>query len=224
MKLLYAEDEISMSEAVVDILTYHKYTVDAVYDGKEALDYARTEKYDGIILDIMMPGMDGTEVLRTLRREGCTTPVLLLTAKGEIEDRILGLDLGADDYLPKPFAMGKLIARVRAMLRRKENFTPDVLRCGNLSLNIQNAELRCGEQFFILPKLEYQLMELLMLNQGIFLSSEDLLVRVWGYNTEAELGTVWVYLSYLRKRLTALNANVVIRARRNVGYTLEVTE
>lgn len=224
MKLLYAEDEISMSEAVVDILTYHKYTVDAVYDGKEALDYARTEKYDGIILDIMMPGMDGTEVLRTLRREGCTTPVLLLTAKGEIEDRILGLDLGADDYLPKPFAMGELIARVRAMLRRKENFTPDVLRCGNLSLNIQNAELRCGEQFFILPKLEYQLMELLMLNQGIFLSSEDLLVRVWGYNTEAELGTVWVYLSYLRKRLTALNANVVIRARRNVGYTLEVTE
>lgn len=224
MKLLYAEDEISMSEAVVDILTYHKYTVDAVYDGKEALDYARTEKYDGIILDIMMPGMDGTEVLRTLRREGCTTPVLLLTAKGEIEDRILGLDLGADDYLPKPFAMGELIARVRAMLRRKENFTPDVLRCGNLSLNIQNAELRCGEQFFILPKLEYQLMELLMLNQGIFLSSEELLVRVWGYNTEAELGIVWVYLSYLRKRLTALNANVVIRARRNVGYTLEVTE
>lgn len=224
MKLLYAEDEISMSEAVVDILTYHKYTVDAVYDGKEALDYARTEKYDGIILDIMMPGMDGTEVLRTLRREGCTTPVLLLTAKGEIEDRILGLALGADDYLPKPFAMGELIARVRAMLRRKENFTPDVLRCGNLSLNIQNAELRCGEQFFILPKLEYQLMELLMLNQGIFLSSEELLVRVWGYNTEAELGTVWVYLSYLRKRLTALNANVVIRARRNVGYTLEVTE
>lgn len=224
MKLLYAEDEISMSEAVVDILTYHKYTVDAVYDGKEALDYARTESYDGIILDIMMPGMDGTEVLRTLRKEGCTTPVLLLTAKGEIEDRILGLDLGADDYLPKPFAMGELIARVRAMLRRKENFTPDVLRCGNLSLNLQNAELRCGEQFFILPKLEYQLMELLMLNQGIFLSSEELLVRVWGYNTEAELGTVWVYLSYLRKRLTALNANVVIRARRNVGYTLEVTE
>lgn len=224
MKLLYAEDEISMSEAVVDILTYHKYTVDAVYDGKEALDYARTENYDGIILDIMMPGMDGTEVLRTLRKEGCTTPVLLLTAKGEIEDRILGLDLGADDYLPKPFAMGELIARVRAMLRRKENFTPDVLRCGNLSLNLQNAELRCGEQFFILPKLEYQLMELLMLNQGIFLSSEELLVRVWGYNTEAELGTVWVYLSYLRKRLTALNANVVIKARRNVGYTLEVTE
>lgn len=224
MKLLYAEDEISMSEAVVDILTYHKYTVDAVYDGKEALDYARTENYDGIILDIMMPEMDGTEVLRTLRKEGCTTPVLLLTAKGEIEDRILGLDLGADDYLPKPFAMGELIARVRAMLRRKENFTPDVLRCGNLSLNLQNAELRCGEQFFILPKLEYQLMELLMLNQGIFLSSEELLVRVWGYNTEAELGTVWVYLSYLRKRLTALNANVVIRARRNVGYTLEVTE
>lgn len=224
MKLLYAEDETSMSEAVVDILTYHNYMVDAVYDGQTALDYADAGKYDGIILDIMMPKRNGIEVLRELRKKGNTTPVLLLTAKAEIEDRILGLDMGADDYLPKPFAMGELLARVRAMLRRKENFTPDILRCGNISLNMQNAELSCCGKSFVLPKLEYQLMELLMLNQGIFLSSEDLLVKVWGYDTEAELGTVWVYLSYLRKRLTALNANVVIRARRNIGYTLEVKE
>lgn len=222
MRLLYAEDEAAMSEAVVDILTYHKYSVDAVYDGEQALHYALSEAYDGIILDIMMPGMSGLEVLQALRRRGNTTPILLLTAKAEIEDRIQGLDMGADDYLPKPFAMGELLARVRAMLRRKDQFTPDILKCGNISLNMQSYELSGNGQTFALPKLEYQLMELLMLNQGIYLSSEDLLVKVWGYDTEAELGTVWVYISYLRKRLAALNANVAIRAKRNVGYTLEV--
>ena len=224
MKLLYAEDEISMSEAVVDILTYHKYNVDAVYDGADALAYAEAEQYDGMILDIMMPELSGLEVLEQLRKKGNNTPILLLTAKVEIEDRIQGLDMGADDYLPKPFAMGELLARVRAMLRRKENFTPDILKVGNLTLNMQSYELSCNGQSFVLPKLEYQLMELLMLNKGIYLSTEDLLTKVWGYETNAELGTVWVYISYLRKRLTALSANVVIRAKRNVGYTLEVEE
>lgn len=222
MKLLYAEDEISMSEAVVDILSYHKYVVDAVYDGADALDYALSEHYDGIILDIMMPKKDGLEVLQTLRQKGISTPVLLLTAKAEVEDRIQGLDLGADDYLPKPFAMGELLARVRAMLRRKDMFTPDILRCGNLSLNLQSYVLSSNTQSVVLPKLEYRLMEILVLNRGIYLSTEDLLVKVWGYNTDAELGAVWVYISYLRKRLQALKANVIISARRNVGYTLEV--
>ena len=224
MKLLYAEDEISMSEAVVDILTYHKYNVDAVYDGENALAYAEAEQYDGIILDIMMPKLSGLEVLEQLRKKGNNTPILLLTAKVEIEYRIQGLDMGADDYLPKPFAMGELLARVRAMLRRKENFTPDILKIGNLTLNMQSYELSCNGQSFVLPKLEYQLIELLMLNKGIYLSTEDLLTKVWGYDTDAELGTVWVYISYLRKRLTDLSANVVIRAKRNVGYTLEVEE
>lgn len=224
MKLLYAEDEISMSEAVVDILTYHNYHVDAVYDGEDALAYAETEHYDGIILDIMMPKLSGLDVLERLRKSGNRTPILLLTAKSEIEDRILGLDMGADDYLPKPFAMGEFLARVRAMLRRKENFTPDILKVGNLSLNMQSYELSCNGQSFVLPKLEYQLMELLMLNKGIYLSTEDLLIKVWGYDTDAELGTVWVYISYLRKRLTALNANIVLRGKRNIGYTLEVME
>ena len=224
MKLLYAEDEISMSEAVVDILTYHKYTVDAVYDGADALAYAEAEPYDGIILDIMMPKMSGMEVLQKLRQGGCRTPILLLTAKAEIEDRIQGLDMGADDYLPKPFAMGELLARVRAMLRRREEFTPDILQCGNISLNLQSYELSGNGRSVVLPKLEYQLMELLMLNKGIYLSTEDLLTRIWGYDTDAELGTVWVYISYLRKRLSALKANVVIQAKRNVGYTLEVAE
>lgn len=222
MKLLYAEDEKSMSEAVVDILTYHKYIVDAVYDGEEALVYALAESYDGIILDIMMPKKNGFEVLKTLRQKGINTPVLLLTAKAEVEDRITGLDMGADDYLPKPFVMGELLARVRAMLRRKETFTPDILKCGNISLNMKSYELSNGEQAFVLPKLEYQFMEILMLNRGVYLSSEDLLVKVWGYDTDAELGTVWVYISYLRKRLAALDANIAITAKRNVGYTLEV--
>lgn len=161
-------------------------------------------------------------MLETLRQKGVNTPILLLTAKAEIEDRIAGLDMGADDYLPKPFAMGELLARVRAMLRRKENFTPNILKCGNVSLNMQSYELSNGKQTFVLPKLEYQLMEILMLNRGIYLSSEDLLVKVWGYDTDAELGTVWVYISYLRKRLAALDANVAINVKRNVGYTLEV--
>ena len=221
MKLLYAEDEVSMSEAIVDILTYHKYTVDAVYDGEEALAYAEVEHYDGIILDIMMPKMSGLEVLKKLRSQGNNTPVLLLTAKAEVEDRIEGLDLGADDYLPKPFAMGELLARIRAMLRRKENYTPDILTCGNVSLNMSSYELGVGDEKVTLPKLEYQLMELLMLNNNIFLSSEDILVKLWGYDSESELGIVWVYISYLRKRLSALGANITIKVKRNVGYKLE---
>ena len=224
MKLLYAEDELAMSEAVTDILTYHNYSVDAVYDGADALAYARAEQYDGIILDVMMPKLSGFEVLRQLRAEGCRTPVLLLTAKAEVEDRIEGLDLGADDYLPKPFAMGELLARVRAMLRRREEFTPNEIRCGDLVLNQQNAELRCGDKAVVLPKLEYKLMELLMLNQNICLSTEDMLVKVWGYETEADLGVVWVYISYLRKRLSALGSTVEIKARRGVGYTLAAGE
>ena len=221
MKLLYAEDEPAMAEAVTDILRYHNYSVDAVDNGRDALDYALNEKYDGIILDVMMPKLSGLEVLQRLRQEGCRTPVLLLTAKSEVEDRIEGLDSGADDYLPKPVATGELLARVRAMLRRREAFTPNVIVCGDLQLNQQNAELFCGERSVVLPKLEYRLMELLMLNQGICLSTEDMLVKVWGYETEADIGVVWVYLSYLRKRLAALGSTVEIKARRGVGYTLE---
>ena len=221
MKILYAEDEPAMSEAVTDILRYHNYSVEPVYNGRDALDYALSGQYDGIILDVMMPGLDGFEVLRRLRAAGVGTPVLLLTAKAEVEDRIEGLDLGADDYLPKPFAMGELLARVRAMLRRREEFTPNLLTVGDLRLNQQNAQLSCGEKSVVLPKLEFQLLELLMLNRGICLSTEDMLVKVWGYDTEADIGVVWVYISYLRKRLAALGSTVEIKARRGVGYTLE---
>ena len=221
MKLLYAEDEAALSEAVVDYLTYHNYIVDAVYDGADAYDYAMSEQYDGIILDIMMPKRDGLEVLSALRRNGCRTPVLLLTAKTQIEDRVRGLDTGADDYLPKPFDMRELLARIRAMLRRREDFRPDLISFGDLSLNMQSGEISVGEMSFQLPKQEYRLMEQLMLNHRMYLSTEDLLVKAWGYNTETDINSVWLYISYLRKRLIAMNSKVEIMSKRNIGYKLE---
>ena len=222
MKLLYAEDERALSEAVVDYLRYHKYIVDAVYDGADAYDYAITGEYDGIILDIMMPKRDGLDVLAELRRNGCRTPVLLLTARTQVEDRIQGLDAGADDYLPKPFDMRELLARIRAMLRRREEFHPDLIRFGDLSLNMQSGDICVAEQSFQLPKQEYRLMEQLMLNHTMYLSSEDLLVKAWGYNTEADINSVWVYISYLRKRLAAMGSRVEIVSKRHIGYKLEL--
>lgn len=221
MKLLYVEDEAALSEAVVDVLTYHNYLVDAVYDGEEALAYARVETYDVIILDIMLPKRSGLEVLEELRREGCRTPILLLTAKSDVEDRIRGLDMGADDYLAKPFAMGELLARIRAMLRRREAYVPDLLRCGDLVLDQRSYALCCGEESVILPKREYLLMEIFMRNQGMYFSTETLFEKVWGYETEADISTVWVYISYLRKRLAALDAHVELKVKRGVGYSLE---
>lgn len=221
MRLLLAEDEEAMSEAIVDILEYHRYQVDAVYDGGEALDYIHAADYDGIILDIMMPVRSGLDVLRQIRNEGCRTPVLLLTAKAEVEDRIEGLDLGADDYLAKPFHMGELLARIRAMLRRREEFTPDIRSFGDLSLNPQTSELRCGDRTTELSKLECRLMDVLMLNHGIYLSSEDLLEKVWGYESEADVGSVWVYISYLRNKIAAVGSNVRLRVKRGTGYMLQ---
>lgn len=221
MKLLYAEDEPALSEAVVDYLTYHKYIVEAVYDGADAYDYAMSGEYDGIILDIMMPKRDGLEVISALRRNGCRTPVLLLTAKTQVEDRIRGLDSGADDYLPKPFDMGELIARIRAMLRRREEFHPDLVSFGDLTLNMQSGEICVGEMSFQLPGQEYRLMEQLMLNHTMFMSTENLLVKAWGYNTETDINSVWLYISYLRKRLSAMNSKVEIVSKRNIGYKLE---
>lgn len=221
MKLLYAEDEPALSEAVVDYLTYHKYIVDAVYNGEDAYDYAISGGYDGIILDIMMPKRDGLEVLSALRQNGCRTPVLLLTAKTQVEDRIQGLDTGADDYLPKPFDMGELIARIRAMLRRREEYHPDLIRFGDLTLDLQSGAINVGEMSFQLPKQEYRVMEQLMLNHTLYLSSEHLLVKAWGYDAETDLNIVWLYISYLRKRLSAMDSRVEIVSKRNVGYKLE---
>lgn len=222
MKLLYAEDEHALSEAVVDILTYHKYLVDAVDNGEDALSYARTADYDGIILYVMMPGLDGIEVLRELRKSGCRIPVLLLTAKTEVEDRIRGLDAGADDYLPKPFDMRELLARTRAMLRRREDYHPDVIAFGDLRLNVQSGTLSCQDVEFVLPRQEYRLMEQLMVNHAMYLSTENLLNKAWDYDSQADANSVWIYISYLRKRLTAMKSSVEIVSKRGVGYRLEV--
>ena len=221
MRLLLAEDEKELSKALVTILKYNHYSVDAVYDGADALDYGLAENYDGIILDIMMPKKSGLEVLSELREKGVVTPILILTAKSEIEDRITGLDSGADDYLTKPFAMGELLARVRAMTRRKTEYTPDILSVGNICLDRTTFELSGEHSSFRLGNKEFQMMEMLMRNGGRIISADRFIESIWGYDTEAETNVVWVYISYLRKKLAALGANVEIKAIRNVGYSLE---
>lgn len=221
MKLLLAEDEAALSEAVADILTFHKYIVDTVNNGEDAYDYAMYGDYDGVIMDIMMPKRDGLDVLRELRRNGYKKPVMLLTAKSQVEDRIKGLDAGADDYLPKPFDMGELLARIRAMLRRGEEFHSNQLKFGDLTLDVESGTLECGEDSVVLPKQEFRLMEQLMLNHNIYMNSEDLLEKAWGYNSDADINSVWLYISYLRKRLTGIGSKVEIQTRRNFGYKLE---
>lgn len=221
MRLLLAEDEKELSNALTAILKHNRYSVDAVYNGQDALDYGLSENYDGIILDIMMPKMDGITVLTKLRAQGITTPVLMLTAKSEVDDRIRGLDGGADDYLTKPFAMGELLARIRAMTRRKSEFAPDLLECGNITLNRQTFELSSKKASFRLGNKEFQILEMLMKSPGRLISTEQFMERVWGYDTEAEINVVWVYISYLRKKLAALGASVEIKATRGVGYALE---
>lgn len=221
MKLLLAEDEKELSNALVAVMKHNNYSVDAVYDGKDALDYAMNEEYDGIVLDIMMPKLNGIEVLTELRKNHKSTPVLLLTAKAEVQDRISGLDAGADDYLPKPFAMGELMARIRAMTRRKAHFTPNILQIGNIKLNRENFELYSDGGSFRLGNKEFQMLEMLMNNPHCVISTNQFMERIWGYDSETEINVIWVYISYLRKKLTAIGADVEIRASRGVGYTLE---
>lgn len=224
MRLLLAEDEKELSKALCAVLKHNNYSVDAVYNGQDALDYGLCENYDGIILDIMMPMMNGLEVLKKLRENSVATPVLILTAKSEIEDKITGLDSGADDYLTKPFAMGELLARIRALTRRKSEFSPNLLSLGNLSLNRETFELSVGENAIRLGNKEFQMIEMLLSNPGRLISTEQFMEHIWGYETEAEINVVWVYISYLRKKLTTLGAAVEIKAVRGVGYTLEETK
>ncbi|EET84450.1 two component transcriptional regulator, winged helix family [Clostridium carboxidivorans P7] len=224
MRILLAEDEKELSNALVAILKHNNYSVDAVYNGADALEYGLSQNYDVIILDIMMPKMNGLETLENLRKKGIHTPILMLTAKAEIEDRIVGLDAGADDYLSKPFAMGELLARVRAMTRRKSEFTPNLVKVGNISLNKENYELSNEKSSLRLGNKEFQMLEMLMSNPKCLISTEQFMERIWGYDAEAEINVVWVYISYLRKKLASLNANIKIKAGRGIGYTLEETK
>ncbi len=191
-----------------------------VYNGADAYDWASSQEYDGIILDIMMPKMSGLEVLEALRKDGSIVPILLLTAKSEVDDKVLGLDLGADDYLAKPFAMKELLARVRAMTRRKTKLESNVLEFEGLTLNRESFELVYRENKIRLGSKEYQMMELLMQNPNAYLSAEQFMQKIWGFDTDAEIGVVWVYLSYLRKKLQGIQAPIEIKAARGIGYKL----
>ena len=224
MRLLLAEDEETMAEAVVAFLEYHHYAVDWVNNGTDALETARLGIYDVLILDIMMPGMDGLEVLRTLRGEGNTVPVLLLTAKSEIRDKVLGFESGSDDYLTKPFALEELRVRVEALTRRGQAYQGERTAIGNLVLDRSSCALRAGEKTCPLSHREYQLAELFMRNPHIYFSADTLLDRVWGMDADVEYGTVWVHISGLRKKLETLGADVEIRSKRGVGYALEEIE
>ena len=222
MRLLLAEDEKELSNALCAVLKHNNYSVDAVYNGTDALAYATADNYDGIIMDIMMPGMSGLDVLKEIRRKGNAIPVLLLTAKSELEDKVTGLDAGADDYLTKPFAMSELLARVRAMTRRITETAPtNELRFGDVSLDRASFELKGPKGNYRLGNKEYQMLEYMMQNPNMLISTERFMDKIWGVDSEADISVVWTYISFLRKKLAALEADVQINAKRNAGYTLE---
>ena len=222
MRLLYAEDEKSLARAVSTILVKNNYSVDVVYDGQAALDYLATENYDGAILDVMMPKVDGFEVLRQMRARGDRTPVLLLTARGEIDDRVAGLDSGANDYLTKPFDMKELLARIRAMTRVLSVQPDKTISFGSVMLDCASYDLTGPGGSTKLAGKEFQMMEMLMRNPRKLVSTEAFMDRIWGYDSEAELNIVWVYISTLRKKLKGIDADIEIKAQRGLGYYLEV--
>lgn len=221
MRLLLAEDEAALSKALKTILERNNYSVDAVYDGQTALEYLESDAYDGVILDIMMPKVDGITVLKQVRSRGSRIPILLLTAKSEVDDKVLGLDAGANDYLTKPFNSRELLARIRAMTRAQTAQTDSQLHLGNVTLDRATYELSTPSGAYRLANKEFQMMEMLMSNPRRLISSERFMEKICGYDSEAEMNVVWVYISYLRKKLTALHADIQIRAKRNAGYTLE---
>lgn len=224
MRILIVEDELHLAEALTQILKKHNYSVDAVHDGRSGLDYALSGIYDLLLLDIMMPEMDGVSVLKTLRKKGISTPVILLTAKGEVTDMVSGLDQGADDYIAKPFSSEILLARIRAVLRRKGEIMPDdALTFGDMELNTSTLKLTVSGKEIKLNFKESELLELLILRKQAVTSKEQIIEKLWGFDSEAEHNNVEVYISFLRKKLNFLNSAVRISTIRNVGYVLEVT-
>lgn len=221
MRLLLAEDEKALSKALTAILERNNYSVDAVYDGQAALEYLEADNYDGVILDIMMPKIDGITVLKEIRKKGNLIPVLLLTAKSEVDDKVEGLDAGANDYLAKPFHSKELLARIRAMTRVQTGQTSSILKMGNVTLNRAAFELSTSKGSFRLANKEFQMIELMMSNPGVLISAERFMEKIWGYDSETEINVVWVYISYLRKKLAALQADIQIKVTRSVGYSLE---
>lgn len=223
MRLLFAEDDRDISKAVQTLLERSGYSVDAVYNGQDALDYIEQADYDGVILDWMMPKKSGIEVLAWMRGKGISTPVLMLTARDAIEDRVEGLDTGADDYLPKPFAASELLARIRAMLRRKVDYQHDVIKYADIELDKSAMTITCGKKSVSLNNKAFQLIEMLVEHPGAVLSIDQIMERIWGWDSDAEVNVIWVNISTLRKKLTEIGAHLKIKAIRGVGYSLEST-
>ena len=221
MRLLIAEDEKDLADALCVLFEKNQFSVDTVGDGFSAYEYASSGEYDAIILDIMMPKLNGIDVLKRLREDSVSTPVMMLTAKGQKDDRILGFNSGADDYLPKPFDPDELIARVRALLRRSISYTPDILRFGDISLDTGDGTLKCNNRQVKLSAREYRLMELFMRSPHTVISADRIMERIWGWDSDAGTGVVWVHISNLRKKLSSIGSSVSIRANRGLGYTLE---
>ena len=224
MRILLAEDERSLSKALKAILTKSNYSVDCVFDGEEAVSYAMASEYDLVIMDIMMPKQDGISALKEIRSKGNSVPVLMLTAKAEIDDKVEGLDSGANDYLTKPFATKELLARIRVLTRQPQSAGDNILKFGNLTLDRGSFEFSSPKGKYRLAGKEFQMMEMLMMNPGILISTEKFMDKIWGIDSEADISTAWTYISYLRKKLTALEADVQIKAVRNSGYTLEAVK
>lgn len=222
MRVLIAEDEVATAKALKLLLEKSKYSVDIVHNGNDAWDYVSDGGYEVVVLDIMMPGMNGIEVLKKMRNNGIKTPVLMLTAKAEIEDRVAGLEAGADDYLPKPFATNELIARIKALGRRSENYTDSVKKAGNLELDGNRYEMRVKDKSVSLSNKEYQLMELFVLHPGFVFSTEHLMDKIWGLDSDSDIDVVWTHIGFVRKKLRGLDANVEIKTIRGAGYSLEV--
>lgn len=222
MKLLVAEDDPKLLKSLVHILEHNRFSVDGVSNGEDALEYGQTGEYDGLILDIMMPGLDGLQVLQRLRRKGIKTPALFLTARTEISQRVEGLDAGADDYLPKPFATAELLARIRAMLRRKDTYLPDLLSIGLVTLNRSTYQLSCQNKIQSLSGKEFQILEMMMQAPGTIIPTDRFITHLWGWDTNVDTSVVWVHISNLRKKISAIGAPMEIRFVRNAGYVLEV--
>ena len=223
MRILIVEDEIPLSKVLSEILKKNNYMVDAVYDGADGLDYALSDSYDVILLDIMLPKMDGLAMLNELRRQGRSTPVLLLTAKSEVEDKVKGLDNGADDYLTKPFSTDELLARIRSMSRRKDVFVTDEITFSDITIDKNTLSISTKQDDIKASLKEFQILEMLITNQGQIISKEQFVEKIWGYDFDGEYNSVEVYISFVRKKLTAIGSKVKIKAYRGVGYTLEDT-
>jgi len=221
VRILIAEDEVELAKGLKFLLEKNKFTVDAVYDGADALAYFQSAAYDVVVLDIMMPKVNGLEVLKQIRKTGSGVPILMLTARAEIEDRVAGLEAGADDYLPKPFASREFIARVKALSRRNAGYTDLCLSFGKVQLDCNRYELGCEEKTVRLNNKEFQLMELFMRNPRLVFSTAHLMDKVWGQDSESDMNVVWTYVGFIRKKLKQIDADIEIRTIRGAGYSLE---